>query len=761
MLSRPGAIRIAFLAMIVVLGLRPMSAEADSVRFLYERVVDSNTPLPQGGGTFRFFSEPAVDAQGNVTFQARDSNFADGIYASRGGVMEVVAEESDLFPGLSTSYVLLSSTPSVENGIVLYQGRSVGSLSDARDSLERRDGASKRVIAISHVTQVPGEPTGVLFGGIGGTSVELQHGATVFSGSWGDPPTYGIFRDDNGTLSALVRQGDMAPNGEPFTLGMGNPAVDANGDGIAFLAHTDSGGFGVFVVENGVISLIADETTLIPGTNVTFTSVNRPSMDNGWVVFSGTGLQDAGLYYFDGAELRTVSDPTTPLPDGGGYAGTVDYAVSDGAVYFDAVGPGGQRLVMWRDGELHKVLGGFGSYLDGVQMVSNDFRLHGVSGDYLAVSVILFDGSRAIYRIKQTPFCAPLAEGAIETPGEATRAAVDDSGLLYIANGSAGLLILDVADASAPISVGAFTETIDAFDVVVRDSIAYVTDQVGALFILDVSAPQTPSLLSAVLTGDSAYEVTVQDGHAFVACGEGGLRIVDVSDPSSPLPPVSLPLPGIAVGVEVVDDVAYVACIESGLQIVDVSDAASPVLRGAYDTPGFAVGVAVSNGVACVADGESGVQLIDVSDPASPTLLSNYPVFDATICVRVVGNVALVTDGNAGAHVVDISDPTEPLTDSVFQSVGFTGGIALNGTAAYLLEDDAGVEIVNFPCLYGCPADLNDDGLINSADIQSFLECYLGAGNRCGRAELDGAPGVGDADIARFVEFLLAGETCP
>ncbi len=59
-----------------------------------------------------------------------------------------------------------------------------------------------------------------------------------------------------------------------------------------------------------------------------------------------------------------------------------------------------------------------------------------------------------------------------------------------------------------------------------------------------------------------------------------------------------------------------------------------------------------------------------------------------------------------------------------------------------------------------CPGDMNGDGVKNGADIQAFVLCYL-SGAGCSCANVDGAAGVNDADVAAFVAELLAGGVCP
>lgn len=59
-----------------------------------------------------------------------------------------------------------------------------------------------------------------------------------------------------------------------------------------------------------------------------------------------------------------------------------------------------------------------------------------------------------------------------------------------------------------------------------------------------------------------------------------------------------------------------------------------------------------------------------------------------------------------------------------------------------------------------CPGDMNHDGDRTGADVQGFVNCFIGAGG-CQCADVDGESGVNEDDISQFVADLLAGSPCP
>lgn len=66
------------------------------------------------------------------------------------------------------------------------------------------------------------------------------------------------------------------------------------------------------------------------------------------------------------------------------------------------------------------------------------------------------------------------------------------------------------------------------------------------------------------------------------------------------------------------------------------------------------------------------------------------------------------------------------------------------------------------PCapMCSCPGDLNDDGNLNGADVQQFVNCFFTPTGNCVCGDLDEDGLVDPPDIGLFVETLLTGATC-
>jgi hypothetical protein len=106
--------------------------------------------------------------------------------------------------------------------------------------------------------------------------------------------------------------------------------------------------------------------------------------------------------------------------------------------------------------------------------------------------------------------------------------------LAYIADGFAGLSIIDVSNPSAPTSVGSVDTLGTAWGVDVSGDFAVVADGI-AVRIIDAAIPATPTLAGSVLVpAGTALDVEVRNRLAYVGTFAQGLWSVDFTNPSSP-----------------------------------------------------------------------------------------------------------------------------------------------------------------------------------------------------------------------------------
>jgi len=240
--------------------------------------------------------------------------------------------------------------------------------------------------------------------------------------------------------------------------------------------------------------------------------------------------------------------------------------------------------------------------------------------------------------------------------GEGVHAAVDGD-YCYLANGEAGLVVLDVSDPTDPRQVGGHDTDDLALDVFVDGDYAYVVDGENGLVIMDISNPTLPQQVGHYDTNDIARRIVVRDGLAYVGDRFEDLQIIDVSNPMSPTFVGNWTSEdGHVNGVALSGDHAYLSAGSAGLRIIDISNPANPVEVGDYPTDGWAMlGVNVIGHHALLGDNLNGVVIVDVSDPSDPQLAFHYDTPDASSVIEVAGNYAYVCDRYNGLVIGEVT----------------------------------------------------------------------------------------------------------
>jgi len=220
------------------------------------------------------------------------------------------------------------------------------------------------------------------------------------------------------------------------------------------------------------------------------------------------------------------------------------------------------------------------------------------------------------------------------------------------------------------------------FGVAAHGDYVYVADYSAGLRVVSVADPEHPTEVGYCDTPGYADGVAVVGDLAYVTDGDSGLRITSVAVPTSPVEVGHCGTLGYAREVVVVADYAYVAD-DSGLSVILVSDPAHPTEVGRYHTQG-AFGVAVAGAYAYVGNNE-GLWVVSISDPTQPTAVGHYVTSGMGVAVQ--GNYAYVAAAAAGLRVVSIKDPTNPvevgcLVDSAYPAVR----LAVSGSYVYVVR---------------------------------------------------------------------------
>lgn len=291
----------------------------------------------------------------------------------------------------------------------------------------------------------------------------------------------------------------------------------------------------------------------------------------------------------------------------------------------------------------------------------------------------------------------------------ATLAVAVQGSTLYIGTGYK-LLVTEISDPCAPQVVGK-TQPLPGIiaDVTIAGDTAYIADDSAGMRIVSIADPAQPVEVGfysvpmvaqenspSPIVYDDVAGVAVANGYAYVAEYDHGLRVVDISDPTHPQEVGFYDTPGEAHGVALAGEYAHVADFEQGVRVVNIADPTRPVEVSAYDTPGAAQYVAIAGDYAFVADGAAGLQVVNISDPTRPALAGSFATQGYTQSVAILGTLAYVADGSAGVWVLDIGDPVHPVMAGFFDTPGYAWHVAVAGEYVYVADANQGVIILRY-----------------------------------------------------------------
>ncbi|MBL9172624.1 MAG: hypothetical protein JNL10_03740 [Verrucomicrobiales bacterium] len=385
---------------------------------------------------------------------------------------------------------------------------------------------------------------------------------------------------------------------------------------------------------------------------------------------------------FGGLDVVDISNPFSPVVAGGlsTASATVGVAVSGGRVHVTVEGTG------------------LGVY-DLRSGLTQDFAWTGVDGNLLvpqapySIQVTSSAGIPTPFRVESGP--ARLAGGVLtvtnlgtvvltaENAGDATHVPWKESRTFNVSS-------------AVMKQVGATPTRNYANEVRVAGGYAYVADGLAGMTVVDLRNPAIPTRVATFETGGDARGLDLTGGFAVVAAWDRGVQILDISRPDNPVRVATVESTGFSSAVQVVGSLAYVADGPAGLQILDLGNPSQSKRIGGVDTPGDALGLDVVGSLAYVADGSSGLQIIDVSNPAAPVVVGTWNSFNYPRAVRVEGSLAYVAEGFGGFAIVDVARPEAPtLVGRYTVPGGRFRGVTLSGEVALVSDLFQGLHVLD------------------------------------------------------------------
>jgi hypothetical protein len=357
-----------------------LAGPASGLSVSFTKVADASTPGPEWTPS-AFFGAPGVDA-GVVAFSAVDTSTGSwGVYTVSGGALTTVADHSTPIPGRSETFFGFTD-PSTSAGNVAFFGWGPPDYVGA--VYASLGGVLTEIVDYGDPAPGGGGPLNL------DQAMPSIDGARVAFGAHPGADPYAIYTSVAGVLELMADASTPVPGGSGSLFLRGPVSLDATG--AAFDAFSGSVG-GIYVANLGVARVVADTTTPIPGDTGTFTAFGRgPASDSGNVAFEGIGSNTSGIYAEIAGSLVLVSDSEVLIDS----ATETGLSMSADAVAYHGGNDLGTGIYLYRGGQREVVIAS-GDSLDGRVVSGFLFGRDGLSGDQLAFTAFYDDGTSAVY----------------------------------------------------------------------------------------------------------------------------------------------------------------------------------------------------------------------------------------------------------------------------------------------------------------------------------------------------------------------------
>jgi len=254
-----------------------------------------------------------------------------------------------------------------------------------------------------------------------------------------------------------------------------------------------------------------------------------------------------------------------------------------------------------------------------------------------------------------------------------------DNSIVYLADGTAGVQIVDTTDKENFALLANINTGVDARVVEKKGDILYVCGG-GQMFVYNVKKPEKPVLLKTDIIQQSAARANF-DGNILGVFGGATATIFDASDKVMPEKAATIGGIGNMLGGYVKDNYVYVIS-KNTLYIYDISDFSNVKTTASLviDTVDYAPDIIVEDDYLYIAD-DTVLATVDVSDKTKPQVIlsEDYAVAKPN-GLYIDGDTLFLGGYNQKVLVFDISKPEKPVkTDECS---------ANSGVYALMTEDD-------------------------------------------------------------------------
>jgi hypothetical protein len=290
---------------------------------------------------------------------------------------------------------------------------------------------------------------------------------------------------------------------------------------------------------------------------------------------------------------------------------------------------------------------------------------------------------------------------------------------LYVADGSAGLLIYDVSNPIAPLRLGEFATPASATRVGIQGALAYVV--AGDMLVIDVHDSTAPHQLGSFHASAAINNLIISGSRVYLAYGStfsvsfGGVSIVDVANPITPVALGAITFSDeVALDLHVEGNLIYIITTVSSsvpriqsprLLIADISNVTNPLIQGSLvlSNPNGAItraSLRIANGMAYIAGYPGGLLTLDLHIPTAPTLVGQSTTLGGSAELQSVGEqLYAITDGidysSPGFQIISLHTPGSPTQIGGYDTFPSIGGVEVANGIAHMMHYSRGFQLID------------------------------------------------------------------
>ncbi|WP_154898260.1 Calx-beta domain-containing protein [Gimesia maris] len=564
-----------------------------------------------------------------------------------------------------------------------------------------------------------------------GWDVEFNGGSSTLQG------TGTVNNDDAAVVSiddVTQAEGDAGTSAFTFTVSL-DQISDTNVT-FDFTTLTDTADGSDFVATSGTGTIIAGQTS----TTVTVQVYGDPTVEleeqfllelsnlqagGRDVQFNGAGatLQGTGTITNDDTAILSIGDLSQAEGDTGTatftFSVTLDQPVGEDVTFNYAT------VNNSADGTDFSSTSGTGTITAGMTSTTIDVTYSGdttveLDERFFVDLSSLSSGAWSVVFDRTETKAVNKELGTFDTGGQAWNTQVVGN-IAYVANGNAGLSVLDISDPANVIELGTYNTPGYASSVQVIGTVAYVADGSGGLRVLDVTTPASITEQGYFDTTGTADEVQVVGTTAYVADSSAGLRVLNVGTPAS-ITETGYYNTVSADTVQIESNTAYITNSSTGFYILDITTPGSISEIGSFSRSGSKAVQVVGDTAYLVSD--SALEVLDISNPASISTLGTFSASGQFLRdIEVVSNIAYVTN-NTGLLILEVSDPTNIIELDPILLTDAPLSVEVVGDNVYLPSNSSGgLQIWEADIIQGATGTIeNDETVVVNIDNVTHSE---------------------------------------